>query len=168
MLLAGCNQEEINTGSGSDSGATTPPTPPVIPTTYISTLMASGKTITGDVYCNGKSLNSDTGTFTVKEGSVFDCSLGGLTLGEFTAPSPKAKAVNVANTALEASFDLQDVKGANATKVLQSISTCKQQDSICLDDFDSIDIQEIYTDENLAVQDVVDAFIALKKKRLTK
>ena len=167
MLLAGCNQEEINTGSGSDSGATTPPTPPVIPTTYISTLMASGKTITGDVYCNGKLLNSDTGTFTVKEGSVFDCSLGGLTLGEFTAPSPKAKAVNVANTTLEASFDLQDIKGVNATRVLQSISTCEQQDSICLDDFDSIDIQEIYTDENLADQATVDAFIALKEEEAT-
>ncbi|OCH01775.1 SslE/AcfD family lipoprotein zinc metalloprotease [Aliivibrio fischeri] len=165
MLLAGCNQEEINIGSGSDSGATTPPTPPVIPIIYISTLMASGKTITGDVYCNGKPLNTDSGTFTVKEGSVFDCSLGGLTLGEFKAPTPEAKISGVTNTTSEASYDLQEVKGANATRVLQSISTCTQEDSICLDDFDSIDIQDIYSD--LDNNESVNAFLKSKEEEAT-
>ncbi|EHN70935.1 SslE/AcfD family lipoprotein zinc metalloprotease [Aliivibrio fischeri] len=165
MLLAGCNQEEINIGSGSDSGATTPPTPPVIPTTYISTLMASGKTITGDVYCNGKPLNTDSGTFTVKEGSVFDCSLGGLTLGEFKAPTSEARISGVTNTTSEASFDLQEVKGVNATRVLQSISTCTQEDSICLDDFDSIDIQDIYSD--LDNNESVNAFLKSKEEEAT-
>lgn len=164
MLLAGCNQEEINIGSGSDGGATTPPTP-AIPTTYISTLMASGKIITGDVHCNGKSLNTDSGTFTVKEGSVFDCSLGGVTLGEFKAPTPEARVSGVTNTTSEASFDLQAVKGSNATRILQSISTCTQEDSICLDDLDSIDIQDIYSD--LDNNESVNAFLKSKEEEKT-
>ncbi|MGF1901875.1 SslE/AcfD family lipoprotein zinc metalloprotease [Aliivibrio sifiae] len=180
MLLAGCNQESIEVSGGTSTKPETipptdiippepepiPPTDIIPPVTYTGTLVASGKAITGDVECNGNGLDIDTGTFSVKQGQAFSCFFGGVELGSFNAPFPSDKAINVSNATLLASFDLEDSKGINATVVLQSISTCGQ-DEICLNKIDSFDIQDIYTDENLADQIAVDAFIAPKEEEAT-
>ncbi len=183
MLLAGCNDENIDTSGpipdvGTGGGSVTPPKPnpeptpePIPPTdiippvTYVGTLMASGKIVSGDVRCNGISLDENTSTFTVKQGNEFNCSFGAVELGRFKASFPKVKSIDLVNTIVPASFDLQDSKGVNVTKILQSISTCERQDGICLNEINAFDIQDIYLD--LDNNESVNEFLKPKEEEAT-
>ena len=142
------------------------PEPPVVvypPKIYVSSLLAAGKTIRGDVDCDGKRLAEADGTFEVEEGTPFACNLGSIVLGSFVAPlseQPKSLMIaTVENDKLSTSFDVTDVLsggGANAVKVLQSIDSCETEGAICLSEIDSFDIEDVY--QNLDDDDKVEAY----------
>lgn len=160
MLLAGCNQDGIEvggpeTGTGPDAGGGTPPP---VTTKYIGSLLVSGMMITGDVLCNGESL--DAGKFEVEQDTTFTCNFGGVVLGEFTAPLPTKTTEPTA-----VSFDLKSIHGENASRVLQTINDCPNSNTICLDELNSFDIQDIYT--NISDSNAVDQFVSAKDEDAT-
>ncbi len=126
---------------------------------YIGTIKVSDKVITGDVVCNGHRV--DNGHFEVSEGETFSCQLGHVELGYFTAPdydqaSITSQANQVAqssNFKLAISFDFNDLHGANAFKILESINSCKNEDNICINELDVYDIEAVYPkiDDDTAV-----------------
>ncbi|WP_261873180.1 SslE/AcfD family lipoprotein zinc metalloprotease [Vibrio rarus] len=148
----------------------------VIPqTVYTGNLLASGKQIKGDVECNGEKLTN--GTFAVGQGRDFECNLGDVILGEFTAPfPPMPKQPIIGGTSSDStaaaspppaepihpntSFDLKDRHGDNAAKLLQSISHCQSSDEICLQELDHFDIEEVY--KNISDDAAVNEFIEEK------
>ncbi len=188
-FLAGCNDDlATNNTQTPDTGKpptetipptdivppteTIPPTDIIPPTTYTASLFASGKVITGDVDCNGTSLTK--GTFDVSQGTSFTCSLGSVTLGDFTAPFPQesqSKALTASanppanddNKTL--SFELTKDGNQNAAKILQSINSCESDDKICLQEIDSYDIEDVY--QHLDDNDAVDAYFAAKEEKAT-
>ena len=162
MLLAGCNQDGIEvsgsgpgTGTGPDAGGGTPPP---VTTKYIGSLLVSSTMITGDVLCNGESL--DAGKFEVEQDTTFTCNFGGVVLGEFTAPFPTRTAIEPTAT----TFDLQH--GVNASKILQTINDCPNSNTICLDELNSVDIQDVYAND-IDNDDAVNKFVTLKDEEAT-
>lgn len=168
MLLAGCNQESIEVGGGtSTKPETIPPTDILPPVTYIGKLTASGQVLKGEVSCDGQTLTE--GTFEVNQGQSFDCQLGAVHLGSFIAPFPGVSRIASPSDKVEKSFNLLEQyenteHGENATKILQAINSCDDDNTICLTEFDSIDIEEIYLtlDNNTAVNE----FVELKNKQI--
>lgn len=167
MLLAGCNGEgiefsnDIGGGAGPDIGTgpdTGGGTPPPVTTKYMGSLLVSGTMITGDVLCNGESL--EAGKFEIEQDTKFTCNFGGVVLGEFTAPLPTKTTEPTA-----VSFDLESIYGENASRVLQTINDCPNSNTICLDELNSFDIQDIYT--NIGDSDAVDQFVSEKDKEDT-
>nr|WP_086938001.1 SslE/AcfD family lipoprotein zinc metalloprotease [Thaumasiovibrio occultus] len=161
LALSGCNTEAWipNEKPTSPPSIPTPePTPDPEPVVYASKLTASGKIISGDVVCNGQPLDTTT-EFNVEEETHFSCQFDSITLGEFEAPTySKDKPFN-------GLFDLASLHTENATKVLQSIDTCDAANEICLDEFDSIDIADIY--QKLNDNDAVEAFLNVKEEEAT-
>ncbi|NVN81129.1 MULTISPECIES: SslE/AcfD family lipoprotein zinc metalloprotease [unclassified Vibrio] len=137
-----------------------PPTDIVPPTTYIGSLMSSGTIISGEVYCNGISLES--GTFSVQQGVSFSCTLGHLNLGDFTAPFPDITESSISNDGVPAAFELTQLHGKNVTKVLQSIDVCETESEICLKELDAFDIEDVFS--QLDDQDAVDAYFSSKEE----
>ncbi len=140
-----------------------PPTDIIPPTTYIGSLLTSGKLIKGEVDCNGVRLIDST--FEVSQGASFDCTLGSVRLGSFTAPFPEQTPDSISNDKVHASFDLRNIHGDNVTKVLQSIDSCKTQDEICLTAINSFDIEDVFN-QGLS-NEVVDAYLAAKREQAT-
>ncbi len=179
MLLAGCNDEGISNiefpnsgGSGPDTGTggggseTIPPTDILPPVTYLGKLTVGGQVVKGEVNCDGQVLTE--GVFDITQGQSFDCQLGAVHLGSFTAPFPEVSRVASPSDKVEKSFNLleqyeNDEHGKNATKVLQTINSCDEKNTICVTEFDSIDIEEIYLalDNSTAVNE----FVELKNKQ---
>lgn len=140
-----------------------PPEPPApLPITYLASLVSANKAISGDVRCNGEQLKNNT--FKVQESEHFSCQFGSITLAEFTAPIFVPN-VDVRQDLPPTSFNLEETKGLNATKVLQSISSCSGETEICLNEIQSYDIAEIYgkLDDDLAVND----FLTVKDEEAT-
>ncbi|WP_053062542.1 SslE/AcfD family lipoprotein zinc metalloprotease [Photobacterium aquae] len=140
---------------------------PVFPIqTYEGSLLSSGKVISGDVSCNGESLQN--GKFMIKQGTPFTCDFGGTTLGEFTAPFPNYDE-EFKDEIVPTSFDIKEQKGGkigeNATKVLSSISTCDDTQVICLDEFYELDIAAVYS--QLEKQKEVDDFLKAQEAKAT-
>ncbi|WP_394143499.1 SslE/AcfD family lipoprotein zinc metalloprotease [Vibrio atypicus] len=140
-----------------------PPTVVNPPATYIGSLLSSGQKITGEVECNGTLLTN--GTFEVKQGTPFNCSLGHVVLGEFTAPFPPVPRNTIANDTISTSFDLNKQHGDNAAKVLQSIDHCENEKELCLRSLDAFDIEDIY--QQLDSNEAVKAFLAVKEQEST-
>ncbi|PQJ88578.1 SslE/AcfD family lipoprotein zinc metalloprotease [Aliivibrio sifiae] len=165
MLLTGCNQESIELGGGTSTKPETipptdiippEPTPDPEPVTYFGKLTAGGQVLKGELICDGEELTD--GTFEIGQGRSFDCQLGTVQLGSFTAPIPNVSRVASPSDKVEHSFNLVEQHGENVTKVLQSINSCDVDNTICLTEFDSIDIQDIYLilDDNAAVTEFVE------------
>lgn len=146
-----------------DTGNPTPPPPPE-PQTFIASLLSSGKTVTGDVFCDGKKLTN--GTFKIDESTSFSCQFGSIQLADLVAPDVKVPDPENRTNELTTSFDLTETEGKNVTPVLQSISTCPSRvEEICLEEINNFDIEEIYKhlDDNKAVE----AFLKPKDEALT-
>ncbi|NLS14544.1 SslE/AcfD family lipoprotein zinc metalloprotease [Vibrio sp. SM6] len=139
-----------------------PPTGPVPPTLYTANLVTSGIAISGDVECNGDALSD--GIFTVEQGAAFSCTFGAVDLGSYIAPEPNPKAA-VANSQSLTSFDVADIKGENATRVLKSIDANPADSDIQLALIDSYDIADVFT--QLDDQSAVDAFLTPKVEDAT-
>ncbi|ENN6470229.1 SslE/AcfD family lipoprotein zinc metalloprotease [Vibrio vulnificus] len=150
-ILAGCHNEE-------HIGISPPPvTPPPPAYTYIGSLLSSGILITGEVDCNGTRV--DNGLFEVLPDTTFDCRVGPVILGEFTAPpAPEEGEQLVPNEQIETSFELTSIKGRRVTEVLQSIDSCENDKPICLTEIDAFDISEVYL--HLDDDKIVDAYLA--------
>lgn len=145
----------------------TPPDPdiPEPPQSLIKgRLLSSGKAILGEVDCNGIRLNE--GQFEVALSTPFSCQLGDVSLAEFIAQeSEKTSYLINQDEITTLFFDIADVKGENASRVLQSINTCEASDDICLKEINSFDIAQIYNqlDDNKAVDD----FLTIKDEQAT-
>ncbi|HAS6176915.1 TPA: SslE/AcfD family lipoprotein zinc metalloprotease [Vibrio vulnificus] len=161
VILTACNNDEML--NVSPPTEVIPPTDIIPPTTYIGSLLTSGKSIKGEVDCNGFRLID--GTFEVSQGKSFSCTLGPVQLGRFTAPFLEQTRNSVSNDKVEASFDLASTHGENVTKVLQSIDSCKAQHEICLTEIDSFDIEDVFN-QGLS-NNAVDAYLAFKKEEAT-
>ncbi|MEG3695700.1 SslE/AcfD family lipoprotein zinc metalloprotease [Vibrio coralliirubri] len=161
-FLAGCNDDSTTKALPPDQ------LPPSIddalpPKVYISTLIASGKVIKGDVDCNDERLTEVDGTFEVEDGTRFTCNLGAVVLGDFVAPisvqrQSRVQAI-VENDKFSTSFELTDKlgnSGKNAVRILQSIDSCSSEDVICLNEIDSFDIEDVY--QHLENDDKVEAY----------
>ncbi|GAK84495.1 accessory colonization factor AcfD precursor [Vibrio ponticus] len=169
LALTGCKNDQLVL-NGQDEKPPTETTPPtdIIPSiTYTATLKAGLKALSGDVYCNGMQMSS--GTFTVKQGESFSCTLGSVTLGDFTAPFPSSRAMRVANEIAETDFHLS----THATSVVQAISTCDSNpEQVCLSEWDALEIevtfQVLNTEENSdVIEAAVNAFLATKSEEST-
>nr|WP_241214353.1 DUF4092 domain-containing protein [Vibrio alfacsensis] len=135
-----------------------------VPVKYHANLLISGKRVSGDVECNNDDLSD--GKFIVDETEFVSCHFGAVHLGDLepkkytgTGERPDITTVN---------FNLDEYHGINtenATKVLQSISTCSSLENICLSSFDSIDIETVFT--NLENNSLVDEFVAAKSEEAT-
>ncbi|CDT70550.1 Inner membrane lipoprotein [Vibrio coralliirubri] len=125
--------------------------------------MSSGAFVSGDVYCDG--IHVENGTFSVKQGVSFSCTLGHLTLGDFTAPFPEVTESTISNDALHAAFELTELHGDNVTKVLESIDVCETESAICLKELDAFDIEDVFS--QLDDQDAVDAYFSSKEEEST-
>ena len=142
---------------------TIPPTDIIPPVTYIGSLLASGQTVSGEVECNGSVLSQ--GTFEVKQGTSFTCTLGHVQLGEFIAPFPSDSRNATFNDNITTSFDLSQLHGQNVTKVLQSVDACDSNSEICLNEIDAFDIENVY--QHLNDNQVVDDYLDEKKQEST-
>jgi len=164
LFLIGCNDNDITEETSEAESTPTEITPQ---TTYVGSLLASGKMVKGEAECNGIRLTE--GTFEVKQGTEFTCQLGSVTLGRFTAPMPKPvqnrATAMVANDLVITSFELTEQLGSNATQVLQSISTCKEEEAICLSEIDSFDIEEVF--QNLDSDEALEAYFDSVKEKAT-
>ncbi|HDY7475084.1 TPA: SslE/AcfD family lipoprotein zinc metalloprotease [Vibrio vulnificus] len=161
VILMGCHNDD--TSDVLPPTESIPPTDIIPPTTYIGSLLTSGKLIKGEVDCNGVRLIDST--FEVSQGASFDCTLGSVRLGSFTAPFPEQTPDSISNDKVHASFDLRNIHGDNVTKVLQSIDSCKTQDEICLTAINSFDIEDVFN-QGLS-NEVVDAYLAAKREQAT-
>jgi len=133
----------------------------ITPTTYNAILKSSGEEIIGDVTCNYNSLKK--GTFSVNGGDTFTCTFGSVELGQFTA---KEKTTTVYSTDVATmSFDLKDIYGDNVTKVLNTVSSCHNNNQICLSEIDSFDITDIYN--QLGDNTAVTAYLKSEKEKAT-
>ena len=159
LAVTGCNDKD-STPTGGDLN---PPTGGTSPTTYVGTLLTSGKVVTGDVDCNGARVKN--GTFEVMERATFSCNLGHIELGQFTASFPNDTRIQAFNDRISTSFDLVTQHGQNVTKVLQSIDSCEMDDSICLQEMDAFDIEEVY--QHLSDDVAVDAYIISVEEKST-
>lgn len=159
-LLTGCLDDGGN-GSGNETVKPTPPETPDV--TYIGELLASGIPIKGEVTCNGEAL--ELGKFTVKQGLSFSCNLGAVVLGQFIAPEPMTLSDSNLTEAIPTSFDLKNVEGDNAAKVLQTINSCATTEELCLEEINSLDITDIY--QHLDDDKAVDAYLLLKGEEAT-
>ena len=132
------------------------------PVVYNGTLVSSGVAVKGDLVCNGKTL--DTPDFPVNASDTFSCQFGDIQLAEFTAPS-SVEGENTPQRNLNVSFDIANVQGENATKLLQSIDACINDEAICLEEINSFDLVDIY----LKVKDdkEVEAFLKAKDEEAT-
>ncbi|MDO6498243.1 SslE/AcfD family lipoprotein zinc metalloprotease [Photobacterium sanguinicancri] len=146
---------------------TIPPTEIIPTTTYVGSLLASGKMIKGDVDCNGVRLTD--GTFEVSQGTPFSCTLGSVILGDFTAPFPptsQSKSLTTAaNNTVETSFELTRQHGENAATVLQSIDSCETDEALCLNEIDSFGIEDVY--QQVDNKDVVEAYFESLEEKAT-
>ncbi|MGL5337049.1 MAG: SslE/AcfD family lipoprotein zinc metalloprotease, partial [Enterovibrio sp.] len=165
LLLSACLHDEQTSTPCIGDACNPQPQPPVNPepdpgVSYLSaTLLASGMKISGDVTCNGESLAK--GEFKVAQGTPFSCEFGSVTLGSFTAPPPPARELMNGNTPSK-SFDLQELHGENAAKVLQTIDHCASSD-LCLKELDHYDIINIFSE--LGNDEAVAAFLKLKEEQ---
>jgi len=115
------------------------------------------------VDCNGQRVID--GRFEVLQGISFDCRVGNVVLGEFTAPFPNETRDQIQNSKIETSFELTRLHGKRVTEVLQSIDTCENEDAICLTEIDSFDIEEVFS-QGLS-DEAIDAYFAWKEEAAT-
>ena len=182
MLLVGCNQESIEVGGGNSTKPETippenilppteilppietiPPTEVIPPAMYIGSLTVGTPAIKGDAICHNQKL--EDGVFKVEQGEAFDCTLGSVHLGSFTAPFPDGTRTASPTDEVKHSFDLNKLKGANAGRVLNAINSCMGEDNtICVTEFDAIDIEDIYN-HDLGDNEAVIAFVDFKNKQ---
>ncbi|KIF48788.1 sugar ABC transporter substrate-binding protein [Vibrio owensii 47666-1] len=161
--LAGCNDEGA-TGSLPDiipPTETIPPTDIIPPVTYLGKLTVDGHVIKGDAICHDQKLVD--GTFKIEQGQYFSCTLGSVYLGDFIAPLPSVTRTASSSDLTEKSFNLVEQHGGNVTRVLQAINSCEESNTICVTEFDSLDIQDIYL--SLDNAQAVNDFIKLKNEQ---
>ncbi|BBM64707.1 hypothetical protein VA249_13530 [Vibrio alfacsensis] len=159
-VLTGCNNDDPI--AHLPEVVPPPVTPPVTPpTSYLGKLTADGQVIKGEAFCDGQKLTQ--GTFEVEEGQSFSCTLGSVYLGDFTAPIPSETRTANPSDLEEVSFNLVDEHGKLVVDVLQTINSCKELNSICVTEFDSIDIADIYL--SLDDEDAVHAFVQMKNEQ---
>lgn len=166
-MLAGCNNDdslgEVPPTEVIPPTDVVPPTEIIPPITYIGQLQSSGQLIKGEVDCNGQRVID--GRFEVLQGISFDCRVGNVVLGEFTAPFPNETRDQIQNSKIETSFELTRLHGKRVTEVLQSIDTCENEDAICLTEIDSFDIEEVFS-QGLS-DEAIDAYFAWKEEAAT-
>ncbi|MGR5239080.1 SslE/AcfD family lipoprotein zinc metalloprotease [Vibrio alfacsensis] len=159
-VLTGCNNDDPI--AHLPEVVPPPVTPPVTPpTSYLGKLTADGQVIKGEAYCDGQKLTQ--GTFEVEEGQAFSCTLGSVYLGDFTAPIPSETRTANPSDLEEVSFNLVDEHGKLVVDVLQTINSCNELNSICVTEFDSIDIADIYL--SLDDEEAVHAFVQIKNEQ---
>ncbi|HDY8067421.1 TPA: SslE/AcfD family lipoprotein zinc metalloprotease [Vibrio vulnificus] len=156
-VISGCK----NVDESLDS--TLPPTDITPPVSYIGSILTSGKLVRGELICNGTEVKE--GTFDVMQGVTFNCHIGNVALGQFTASSPEETHSKIHNDRIRMSFELTKIHGHRVTEVLQSVNTCKNDDDICLTILDSFDIEDVFN-QSLS-NDAVDAYLASKKEQTT-
>ncbi|WP_039033903.1 hypothetical protein [Shewanella sp. ECSMB14102] len=102
-MLAGCNNDdslgEVPPTEVIPPTDVVPPTEIIPPITYIGQLQSSGQLIKGEVDCNGQRVID--GRFEVLQGISFDCRVGNVVLGEFTAPFPNETRDQIQNGKIE-------------------------------------------------------------------
>ncbi|MGR5484762.1 SslE/AcfD family lipoprotein zinc metalloprotease [Vibrio alfacsensis] len=156
--LAGCNNDDpINSLPDIiPPTETVPPTDIIPPVTYLGKLTVDGQIIKGEAVCDGQQLVD--GTFEIGQGQNFSCTLGSVLLGDFTAPFPSSTRTASSSDLVEKSFNLVEQHGGNVTRVLQAINSCNESNTICVTEFDSLDIQDIYLtlDNEQAVNDFIE------------
>ncbi len=135
-----------------------------VPVNYNASLVISGKKIIGDVQCNGDDLAD--GVFKADETEFVNCQFGAVQLGDLDPQKYEGSGERPETTV--ATYDLGKHFGEateNATKVLQSISTCTSLEQICLDEFDSLDIQAVFN--QLEDDTAVNVYLGSKAEEAT-
>ncbi|WP_162063150.1 SslE/AcfD family lipoprotein zinc metalloprotease [Vibrio taketomensis] len=171
VLLNGCDEDTLTVTGVSPEGpsVTVPETPdPELPEitrpTHFSAVIKSGsKVITGDVTCNDERLNHD-GRVELAYDDPISCLYGNVTLAEF---SPIwSQQPHMEDTRSGEQFHELNIEKSNATEteraqaILNKIDACSNQESLCLNEIDSFDIELVYA--NLNNKDLVEDFLEPK------
>ncbi|MDK9782333.1 SslE/AcfD family lipoprotein zinc metalloprotease [Vibrio sp. B172a] len=150
-------------GEGSTDPECASPDDDFIVPHYNATLKSSGKIISGDVVCNGYSL-AESAIFPVDGNEPFICTLGSVELGHFNQEVQGVSRLYKSESH-DIAFDLTELHGNNATKVLETISACSGGQQICLHEIDSFDISEVFN--QLHNNSAVEQYLQAKREEAT-